>query len=163
MRSRLKRRLGVTVSVGTAPSKLLARLIGPLSKPDGAAVIPAAAAAAFLQAQPVRSIPHLRGKLGLQLESQLGVRLAGDLLRVPQAELARRFPGAAGKRLAWLAAACSGATFPPASIFSNVDWEEFEAVRERGPQQRFLAEKSFPPVTSAAGVSLRRVAEPTCF
>lgn len=70
IRQRLAAELGFTVSVGVAPNKLLARLVGPLNKPDCVTVLPAAAAQPFIRQQAIKSIPHLRQKLGTQVGSQ---------------------------------------------------------------------------------------------
>ena len=60
LRQALKDELGLTVSCGVARSRLLARLVGPLHKPDCATVLPDAGAVPFIRSQPLRQIPSLR-------------------------------------------------------------------------------------------------------
>ena len=60
MRRALLKQLGMTISLGVARNKLLARLVGPQRKPDGLSVLPDAAARAFICEQPIQSIPSLR-------------------------------------------------------------------------------------------------------
>ena len=60
MRKALVKQLGMTISVGVARNKLLARLVGPMRKPDGLSVLPDCASRPFLCSQPIQSIPSLR-------------------------------------------------------------------------------------------------------
>jgi len=69
VRADLQQHLGITVSCGVAPGKLLARLVGPLNKPDSVTVLPAGSALAFLQSQRIQDVPQLRGKGGSQVRT----------------------------------------------------------------------------------------------
>ena len=60
IRKALVKQLGMTISVGVARNKLLARLVGPMRKPDGLSVLPDCASRPFLCSQPIQSIPSLR-------------------------------------------------------------------------------------------------------
>ena len=60
MRQALVKQLEMTISLGVARNKLLARLVGPMRKPDGLSVLPDAVATDFLCSQPIQSIPSLR-------------------------------------------------------------------------------------------------------
>ena len=60
LREILRSKLGVTLSCGVASTKLLARLVSPLHKPDGLTALAPAAAADFLCSQPIKAIPSLR-------------------------------------------------------------------------------------------------------
>ena len=60
LRQALKDELGLTVSCGVARNRLLARLVGPLHKPDCATVLPDAGAVPFIRSQPLRHVPSLR-------------------------------------------------------------------------------------------------------
>ena len=60
VRETVQREVGLSVSCGVAPTKLLARMISPLHKPEGLCALPANKAADFLRQQPIRSIPSLQ-------------------------------------------------------------------------------------------------------
>ena len=60
LRQALKDELGLTVSCGVARNRLLARLVGPLHKPDCATVLPDGGAVSFIRSQPLRHVPSLR-------------------------------------------------------------------------------------------------------
>lgn len=60
LRAAAKQQLGITLSVGIARNKLLARLASPCGKPDGLAVVPDAAAVAFICHFPLQKVPLLR-------------------------------------------------------------------------------------------------------
>jgi DNA polymerase-4 len=80
--------VGVSCSVGVAPSKLLAKLASEAAKPDGLVVVPAAGVQAFLDPLPVRALWGVGEKTGETL-SRLGVRTVGDLARTPPSVLGR--------------------------------------------------------------------------
>lgn len=60
LKAAVQSQLGLTLSCGLGPSKLLARLVGPLNKPDGLTALPHAAAVEYLNGLPLRQIPSLR-------------------------------------------------------------------------------------------------------
>ena len=57
--ARVEREVGVTVSIGLAPNRLLAKIAAGRDKPRGFAVIGAAEAAALLAPEPVRLLPGI--------------------------------------------------------------------------------------------------------
>lgn len=59
IRDALRSRLGLTVSVGVAPGRICARLVGPLHKPDCVVVLPAARVAEFLFSRRIQDVPSL--------------------------------------------------------------------------------------------------------
>jgi DNA polymerase-4 len=98
---RIEAEVGITVSIGLAPNKFLAKLASDLDKPRGFQVIGAAEAVAFLARLPVEAIwgvgPALRRRLAAD-----GLVTIGDLQRSDPLLLARRY-GRTGARLAELA------------------------------------------------------------
>ncbi len=92
--------LGITVSIGLSCNKFLAKIASDLDKPRGFAVIGRADASAFLAAKPVTWIFGV-GKIAQQRLARDGVRTIGDLQRLGERELMRRY-GAEGARLARL-------------------------------------------------------------
>jgi DNA polymerase-4 len=97
----VERELGITVSVGLAPNKFLAKIASDLDKPRGFAVIGQGEAAAFLAPKPASLIWGV-GRVAAEGLAGDGYRTIGDLQRAEPAELARRY-GALGLRLAALA------------------------------------------------------------
>lgn len=92
--------VGVTVSVGLAPNKFLAKIASDLEKPRGFSVIGDAEALEFLAGQPVGLIWGVGKAFQERLERD-GIRTIGQLQTIDATELARRY-GAMGLRLAKL-------------------------------------------------------------
>lgn len=90
--------LGVTVSIGLAPNKFLAKIASDLDKPRGFAVIGRADAREFLRAKPVGMI-HGVGRATQRRMAQDGITRIGQLRSFPVQELARRH-GSFGESLA---------------------------------------------------------------
>jgi DNA polymerase-4 len=98
---RVEHDLGITVSIGLACNKFLAKIASDLDKPRGFAVLGAAEAAAFLAPRPVTQIFGVGKATEKRLASD-GMRTVGDLARRGETEMTRRY-GAEGARLARLA------------------------------------------------------------
>jgi DNA polymerase-4 len=96
----IERRIGITISVGLAPNKFLAKIASDLRKPRGFAVIGAAEARTFLADKPVGLIWGV-GRVAQESLAADGIRLIGDLQRLEAGDLARRY-GSMGLRLARL-------------------------------------------------------------
>lgn len=97
----IERKIGVTASIGLSYNKFLAKTASDLDKPRGFAVIGNAEAEAFLAPRPVGTIYGV----GRALEARLrrdGVKTMGELRRIDEAALARRY-GSMGRRLFRLA------------------------------------------------------------
>ena len=90
---------GLTVSIGLAPNKFLAKVASDLDKPRGFSVI-GAEAQAFLAPKPVGILPGVGPAMVASLE-KAGIRTVGDLARMDVKELAERF-GSHGLRLSRL-------------------------------------------------------------
>ncbi|GAB5388250.1 MAG: DNA polymerase IV [Alphaproteobacteria bacterium] len=90
--------VGVTVSIGLAPNKFLAKLASDLDKPRGFSVIGAAEAAERLAPMPVRSIMGVGPATEERLKAA-GFLTIGDLQNVPEQELTARL-GKMGQRVA---------------------------------------------------------------
>ena len=92
--ARLQRRIlsetGLSVSVGLAPNKYLAKIASDLDKPRGFAVIGAAEARAFLAPRPVKLLPGVGPTLARTLERD-GIRRIGDLSAVGARTLVQRY------------------------------------------------------------------------
>jgi DNA polymerase-4 len=101
LQARIEQELGLTVSIGLAANKFLAKIASDLDKPRGFSVIGAAEAQAFLAPRPVGILPGVGPAFVRALEAA-GFRTVGDLAHADPKHLADRW-GAYGFRLAQLA------------------------------------------------------------
>jgi DNA polymerase-4 len=97
---RVEREVGVTVSIGLAPNRLLAKIAAERDKPRGFAVIGAAEAAALLAPEPVTLLPGVGPMLARRLAAA-GVTRLGQLQALSEKEALARFgeegPGLAAR------------------------------------------------------------------
>jgi len=96
LQARIEAETGLTVSIGLAPNKFLAKVASDLDKPRGFSVI-GHEAQAFLAPKPVRILPGVGPAMVVSLE-KAGYRTVGDLARADLKVLAERW-GAYGLRL----------------------------------------------------------------
>ena len=82
--------LGITCSVGVAPSKLVAKIASDFKKPDGLTVVEPADVQAFLTPMQVRKIPGIGAKTEKELHD-MGILTIGDLHRYGVQALIARF------------------------------------------------------------------------
>ncbi len=100
--------VGLTASVGVAPSKLVAKVASELRKPDGLVVVQPGHEAEFLAPLPISRLWGVGAKTAAAL-GEFGVVTIGDLAALPEDLLARRF----GKHGASLAARARGLDADP--------------------------------------------------
>jgi DNA polymerase-4 len=98
---RVEKEVGITVSIGLAPNKFLAKLASDLDKPRGFSVIGAGEAKRVLAALPVRKINGVGTAMARRLEDS-GIATIGQLQAMTEMELITRF-GRFGRRLAQFA------------------------------------------------------------
>ncbi len=94
-------RTGITLSVGVAPNKFLAKIASDWEKPDGLTVITPDRLEAFLQALPVKKLHGVGPATGARLDA-MGITTCAALREVPIERLLEAF-GKFGKRLFELA------------------------------------------------------------
>jgi len=82
--------VGLTISVGVATTKLVAKIASDLRKPDGLVVVKPGDEAAFLDPLPISRLWGVGPKTATALVDY-GVRTIGDLARLDRATLVRRF------------------------------------------------------------------------
>jgi DNA polymerase IV len=82
--------VGLTISVGVARTKLVAKIASDLRKPDGLVVVPPGTEAEFLAPLPISRLWGVGAKSAVAL-SEYGVRTIGDLAALPEDLLGRRF------------------------------------------------------------------------
>jgi DNA polymerase-4 len=100
LQARIESETGLTVSIGLAANKFLAKVASDLDKPRGFSVI-GSEAQSFLAPKPVSILPGVGPAMVTSLE-KAGFRTVGDLARADVKELAERF-GSHGLRLSALA------------------------------------------------------------
>jgi DNA polymerase-4 len=102
IRARIAEQLGLTCSVGVAPTKFVAKLASARCKPDGLLVVPAARVLQFLHPLPVTALWGVGERTAEPLH-RLGVRTIGDLAALPADALRRAVGTAAADQLSALA------------------------------------------------------------
>ncbi|HEY7867686.1 MAG TPA: DNA polymerase IV [Methylomirabilota bacterium] len=101
IKSRISATLGLTASVGVAPSKFVAKVASDLRKPDGLVVVAPGTEAAFLAPLPVSRLWGVGRVTAAGLEA-MGLSTIGQLAAVPAEYLEARF-GPSGRSLRELA------------------------------------------------------------
>ncbi|MFN8232566.1 MAG: DNA polymerase IV [Actinomycetota bacterium] len=88
IRARVAAEVGVTCSIGVAPTKFVAKIASDDRKPDGLLHVPAEGVLAFLEPLPVGRLWGVGEKTG-ELLGRLAIRTIGDLARTPEPVLQR--------------------------------------------------------------------------
>ncbi len=98
MKGRISRELGLSVSAGVAPNKLLAKMASEAGKPDGFLVIVEAGVGKFLRDLPVRRLFGVGPGTEKRLKA-LGIETVGELAKTPVRHLERNFGPERGRTL----------------------------------------------------------------
>jgi len=101
LQQRIERDIGLTVSIGLAPNRFLAKVASELDKPRGFSVIGAAEAESFLAPRPVSILPGVGPVFARALRSD-GFDTVGQLAAAEPRDLVKRY-GEWGLRLSELA------------------------------------------------------------
>ncbi|RXF74661.1 DNA polymerase IV [Hansschlegelia zhihuaiae] len=133
----VERDVGITVSVGMASNKFLAKIASEIDKPRGFAALSIDEAPAFLAPKPVGFLWGVGPAFASTLERD-GLRTIGDLQRAEPRELARRY-GEQGLRLSRLAIGQDSRRVEPdrarksvgAETTFDVDLRDAEALEAR--------------------------------
>jgi DNA polymerase IV len=123
IREDVRRKLGLTCSVGVAPSKFLAKLASGRAKPDGLLSVPPEQVTAFLEPLPVEALWGA-GEKTSDLLHRLGVRTVGELARVPAGVLERVVGEAAARTLSELSRGVDARRVVPYEAPKSVSHEE---------------------------------------
>jgi len=86
----IREELGITVSIGVAPGRLVAKIASDWEKPDGLSVVPPDELPERLFGLGVQHIPGV-GEVTQRRLEQMGVRTIGQLARIPKTLLERHF------------------------------------------------------------------------
>lgn len=109
--STIERDMGLSISIGLAPNKFLAKIASDLEKPRGFSIIGAEEALEFLAQKPVGLIWGV-GKAMQERLARDNIRLIADIRKLDEAELFRRY-GSEGGRLHRLARGQDGRRVTP--------------------------------------------------
>ena len=102
VRARVAAELGLTCSVGVAPTKFVAKVASARCKPDGMLVVPATGVLDFLHPLPVTVLWGVGARTEEQLR-RLGIRTVADLAATPRAALTRAVGASMAEHLGALA------------------------------------------------------------
>jgi DNA polymerase IV len=102
LRRRAHAELGLPLTVGIACTKHLAKIASAVAKPDGLLLVPPGDELAFLHPLPIERIWGIGPATAVRLH-RIGVKTAGQLARVPEAQLAGVVGKAAARQLHALA------------------------------------------------------------
>ena len=103
LKADVKKRTGLTVSVGLGTNKTVAKIASEKGKPDGLVVVPPGEEASFLARLPVRSLWGV-GPRAEEALARMGIRTIGDLAGADAAALTAAF----GVRGEWFQRMASG-------------------------------------------------------
>ena len=134
----VEKQIGITVSVGLAANKFLAKTASDLDKPRGFSVLGQAEAASFLGPRPVTFLWGVGAAFGERLARD-GFQTIADLQRADATQLAKRY-GAEGLRIARLAHGEDKRTVQPERTVKSVSAETtFETdIRDLRPLEQTL-------------------------
>jgi DNA polymerase-4 len=97
LKRRIRERVGLTVTCGLGPNRMLAKLVGKTRKPDGLARLDPAAADAFLRDRPIEQLAGV-GRSHARTLRSMNLNTIGDLRAVPVEALVALF-GVIGRQL----------------------------------------------------------------
>jgi len=102
IRRRVRRELGLAISLGVARTKHLAKIASQVAKPDGLVVVHPGMEQGFLRDLPVELMWGV-GPVAKARLAGMGVHTIGQLARISERSLARLLGGAVGRKLVALA------------------------------------------------------------
>jgi DNA polymerase-4 len=123
IRRQVQENLGITCSVGVAPTKFVAKLASTRAKPDGLLVVTADSVHAFLDPLPIAALWGA-GERTVDTLSRLGVRTVGELAALPTTVLARVLGEAHARTLSELARGVDERQVVPYEAPKSVSHEE---------------------------------------
>jgi DNA polymerase-4 len=144
IRNTVRRRTGLSCSIGVTPNKFLAKIASELDKPDGLTVLTAADVPACVWPLPVRRVNGIGPKAAARLHA-LGLRSVGDVAAREREWLVQHFGRSYGR---WLFDAAHGIDdrplvthSEPVSMSRETTFErDLHAVRDRAELTRVFTE-----------------------
>jgi DNA polymerase-4 len=119
IRERVEGELGLTCSVGVAPTKFVAKVASARCKPDGMLVVPAAEVLDFLHPLPATALWGVGARTAEALH-RIGVRTVGDVSATPRDVLLRAVGTAMAEHLAALADGVDPRTVSPDEVEKSI-------------------------------------------
>jgi DNA polymerase-4 len=98
IKSKIKRELGLTASIGIAPNKLLAKIASDMHKPDGLTIIKPEEVPSLLEDMPTSKLWGIGPKTEARLRD-LGIYTIGQLARIPIERLIEVFGKSLGQTM----------------------------------------------------------------
>ena len=132
LRAQVRAATGLTVSVGVATTKFLAKLASDRSKPDGLLVVEPGEELAFLHPLPVECLWGVGPATHARL-ARFGVRTVGDLAALGEATLITTLGESHGRHLHALAHNVDERSVEPERTLKSVGHEETFPVDHRDP------------------------------
>ncbi len=123
----VREELGLIVSVGTAPSKFVAKIASDIDKPDGLCLVTPDQVLSFLHPLPVSRLWGV-GRVTKRILSSLGLETIGDVARYPEDLLQGRLGQKMGAHLAALARGHDPRAVKPDRKAVSIGHEETFAV-----------------------------------
>jgi len=121
IKEKVKKKTGLTCSVGMAPVRFLAKIASDLEKPDGLSIIHPDQVKTFIDALVIQKVPGI-GKKSTQQLHRLGIRFLGDVKHYPEEMLTKRL-GKFGYRLVELSKGIDTTPVSPDSEHKSVSAE----------------------------------------
>ena len=142
IKRKIKETLQLTCSVGVAPNKFLAKIASDLEKPDGLTLIMPEQVPQFIESLPIKKVPGVGKKTVRQLEA-LGIRILGDVQRLPEKALLKHL-GKFGRRLLALSSGSDASPVTPHTPHKSISTEHTLAADTRDVKllKRYLLRQS---------------------
>jgi DNA polymerase IV len=121
IKTKIRRTVHLSCSVGIAPTKFLAKIASDMDKPDGLTVIHGDDALPFIQSLPIRKVPGV-GKVAHEQLDLLGIKTLGDLAALPERTLKAKL-GKFGYRLRDLSRNIDPSVVSPSSTVKSISTE----------------------------------------
>jgi len=130
--------VGLTCSVGIAPTKFLAKIASDFNKPNGLTVINTEDVDGFIESLPIRKVPGVGKSMHEKLD-RIGIRTLGDVKKTPAKTLEKRL-GKSGHRLSALSQNIDPSTISASATAKSVSSETtlLENTRDRTILRRYL-------------------------
>ena len=152
LRRAVRSAVGLVASVGVGRSKLVARMLSPIAKPDGIMTVADERACEFMGLRSVRSLPGLQQKRGHEIHEKLAAVVqinavdgGGDADRAADVTLGDAMALTVGT-LRRLLGAADAALLARLAVGDDCD----ASVAPRGLPKQMASELSFPPTSDMA-------------
>ncbi|MDP2728948.1 MAG: DNA polymerase IV [Dehalococcoidales bacterium] len=151
IKERVKKELGLPVSVGIASGKVIAKVASELSKPDGLLEVAGGEEASFLAPLPLAKLPGIGKKTERKLQD-LGINTVGELAVTPSSILKSHF-GVSGEVLHRHASGIDDSKVEPPGAAKSISRE---TTFEKDTRNRLFLKATLRYLGERVGAELRR-------